>query len=84
MNPSSLPGPNLPPSSRLDPEATRFVTPPTTTTSMYVDASKTVLLQTAHAVVYNLQGSQSSLEVRGVLDAGSQRSIQQGKPVSIK
>ena len=31
---------------------------------MYVDASKTVLLQTARAVVYNPQGSQSSLEVR--------------------
>ena len=34
-----------------------------TTASMYVDASKTVLLQTARAVVYNPQGSQSSLEV---------------------
>ena len=73
-NPSALPNPNPPSPSRLDPEATPFVAPSTTTASMYVDASKTVLLQTARAVVYNPQESQSSLEVRAVLDAGSQKS----------
>ena len=73
-NPSATSNPHPPPPARLDPEATPFVAPPTTTASMYVDANKTVLLQTARAVVYNPRGSQSSLEVRAVLDAGSQRS----------
>ena len=73
-NPSATSNPHPPPPARLDPEATPFVAPPTTTASMYVDASKIVLLQTARAVVYNPRGSQSSLEVRAVLDAGSQRS----------
>ncbi len=41
---------------------------------MYVNASKTVLLQTARALVYNPDAPQYPLEVRAVLDAGSQRS----------
>ena len=60
---SANPNPNPSPPSRLDPEATPFVVPPTTTASMYVNASKTVLLQTARAIVYNPQGPQSTLEV---------------------
>ena len=71
---STVSGSNSAPSPRLDPEATPFVAPPTTTTSMYVNASKTVLLQTARTSVYNPQEPRSSLEVRAVLDAGSQRS----------
>ena len=58
-------GPNL------DSAATN-VTP--TTASLYVDADKTVLLQTAQASIFNPQRSQASLQVRVVLDTGSQRS----------
>ena len=54
------------------PNAASFGAP--TTTSMYIDASKTVLLQTARALVYNPSAPQSTLEIRVVLDAGSQRS----------
>ena len=65
---------NQTPSQRLDPEAPTFVAPPAASTTMYVNASKTVLLQTARASVYNPQDPQLSLRIRAVLDAGSQRS----------
>lgn len=61
-----------PQTSSLNPNATSFVAPPTT--SMYVSAGKTVLLQTARVLVYNPDAPQSSLEIRAVLDTGSQRS----------
>ena len=56
----------------LNPEATPFTTPPTT--SLYVNANKTVLLQTARTIAYNPDTPQSALEVRAILDLGSQRS----------
>ena len=45
------------------------------TSSMhYVDAKVPVLLQTARACVYNTEQSQSAMEIRIILDSGSQRS----------
>ena len=55
---------------RLNPEATFYQT--TTATSLYVDASKAVLLQTARAIVCNPRSPGLSLEVRIILDSDSQ------------
>ena len=55
----------------LNPEAAAYKS---TSTSLYVDASNTVLLQTAQTVVYNLTAPQSPLQVRAILDSGSQKS----------
>ena len=70
--PSSNPGSAETPDSNttqaagLNPEASSFRPPPTTT--LYVDASQTVLLQTAQAQVYNPETPQSLQRVRAVLD----------------
>ena len=60
-------------SSGLNPNAATFTTPSTTTT-LCVDASKTVLLQTALADVYDPTNPQPTILVRMILDSGSQRS----------
>ena len=54
----------------LNPEVTTYTTP--TTTSLYVDSNKTVLLQTAQVFVYDPNKQQSPLEVRITLNSGSQ------------
>ena len=59
--------------SDLNPDAATYESRPTTT-SLYVDADKAVLLQTAQAIIYNPQKPQKSMKVRIVLDTGSQRS----------
>ena len=56
----------------LNPDATVYTATPTA--SLYVDADKTVLLQTAQADIYDLQKPQASMRVRVILDTGSQRS----------
>lgn len=56
----------------LNPGAAAYTATPTT--SLYIDTNKTVLLQTARAFVYNPYLPQSPLEVRVLLDGGSQRS----------
>lgn len=43
-------------------------------TSLCVNAKHTILLQTARAMVFNPEVPQSTMEVRIVLDSGSQRS----------
>ena len=50
--------------SDLDPNAASFAA-----TSMYIDANKTMLLQTARAPVYDPTASHSPREIRLVLDA---------------
>ena len=54
----------------------RFANPPATTdtTGLYVQASRGVLLQTARAIVFNPHQPDRSIEVRVILDSGSQRS----------
>ena len=56
----------------LNPNAASFTAIPTT--SVYIDANTTVLLQTARALVYNPDMPQFPQEIRMVLDPGSQRS----------
>ena len=60
-------------SSCLNLEAQPF-TPPTTT-SLYIDSSKAVLLQTPRAFVYNPSTRQGALRVRLLLVTGSQSSF---------
>ena len=60
------------PASNLNPGATSFQIP--TTVSMYIDSNKTVLLQTARTCIYNVNMPECSMEIRAVLDTGSQRS----------
>ena len=58
-------------SASLNPEAPPFQTP---TSTLYIGASKNVLLHTAQVVLYNPEKPNSTLNIRAVLDAGSQRS----------
>ena len=51
----------------------RFANLPVTT-GLYIQASRGVLLQTAQAIVFNPHQPDHSLEVRVILDSGSQRS----------
>lgn len=51
-----------------------YATGPSSTTSMYVDSGKTVLLQTARATVFNPLDPVRSMEVNLLLDSGSQNS----------
>ena len=68
-----------PPTTPLNPDAPTFtstqttVQPPTTST-LYTDASKTVLLQTAVAEVVNPRDHSRTLRVGIVFDGGSQKS----------
>ena len=62
-----------PTKSNLNPEATPFVATPTTT-CFSASTSKTVLLLTVRSVVYNPDVPHSNMEVRAILDLGSQRS----------
>ncbi len=55
---------------RLNPDAPTFPAPGTT--SLWVNTKRAVLLQTARTEVFNPAMPQSSLEVRIVLDSGSQ------------
>ncbi len=64
-----------PPQGRTPPNPEAQPFKPLTTTSLYVDSSKSVLLQTAQAVVYNPSTRQDSVRVRLLLDTGSQRSF---------
>ena len=64
--------PGQAPVSNLNPDATTFEIP--TTVSMYIDSNKTVLLQTAHTCIYNVNMPELSMEIQAVLDVGSQRS----------
>ena len=59
--------------STLDPSAPVFTSPPTST-SLYVDSSKAILLQTALVEAYNPGDSSVTLKLRIILDSGSQRS----------
>ena len=61
------------PSTRLDPEAPSY-TPTQTTNTFCSDKGRTVLLQTARAVVHNPSRPQISIEVRLLFDSGSQKS----------
>ena len=75
-NTSALPTPthsNTVTTSVLDPTAPVFNTPPTST-ALYVDSSKSVLLQTAVAEAYNPTNPSSTVRIRIILDSGSQRS----------
>ena len=56
----------------LNPQAVEYSPP--TTNSMYTSAGMAVLLQTARVQVCNLDNPQSPMEVRVILDGGSQRS----------
>ena len=56
----------------LNPQADAFA--PVTSTSMYTDNKTAVLLQTAQTQVYNPTCPQSPMEIRVILDGGSQRS----------
>ena len=58
--------------SNLNPDATIFQVP--TTVSMYIDSNKTILLQTARTCICNVNMPEYSMEIRAVLDTGSQRS----------
>ena len=60
------------PTKPLNPQVNTFS--PTTTSSMYAGTSSGVLLQTARTQIYNPDGLYSSLEVRVILDSGSQKS----------
>ena len=66
--------PASPPTSRpgLNPNAATFATPSTTT--LFVDTNKAVLLQTALADVYDPLNPQSTCKARMILDSSSQRS----------
>ena len=63
-----------PTTSNLNPEATPYTAPTTTTTCFSACANKSVLLQTARSMVYNPDIPQSRMEVRAIFDLGSQRS----------
>ena len=56
----------------LNPNAASFTTP--TTTSLLVGTKKTMMLQTARATIYNPTAPHPPLQVRMILDSGSQRS----------
>ena len=59
--------------STLDPSAPVFSSPPTST-SLYVDSSKAILLQTALVEVFNPCDPSLMLKLRVIMDSGSQRS----------
>ena len=60
------------PASGLNPHAVACTTPSSTT--LCVDTSKAVMLQTATADIYNPTCPESLVKVRNILDSGSQRS----------
>ncbi len=61
--------------SGLNPMAPPFSEPrPDPSTTLYVDASRTVLLQTAQTILYNPESPQTTIGARVILDPGSQRS----------
>ena len=57
----------------LNPNAPSY-NPPTTTSTLCSDQRKTILLQTARGVIQNPQKPQNLIEVRLLLDSGSQKS----------
>ena len=57
----------------LNPDAPSY-TPPATTSALCSDQQKTVLLQTARSVIQNPQRPRNLVEVRLLLDSGSQKS----------
>ena len=57
----------------LNPSGPEYI-PSTTDTTLYLKASRTVLLQTAVAEVYNLTDQTKRRSVRIVMDSGSQQS----------
>lgn len=59
--------------TRLDPAAPTY-TPTLTMNALYPDNQKTVLLQTARSILHNPSNPAASLEVRLLLDTGSQKS----------
>ena len=71
----TLLGLNVPPhaQSTLNPSAPAFTSPPTST-SLYTNANKTVLLQTALAEIGNPHDPTLLLNARIVMDSGSQKS----------
>ena len=62
-----------PTSTPLNPEAPPFTTTPTSS-NLCTDGMKAVLLQTARASIYNPAQPHRSIEVRALLDSGSQKS----------
>ena len=62
-----------PPVAALSPAAPSFQ-PPTTTSTLLVNARGPVLLQTARVKLFNPENPKRSIEVRAVLDTGSQQS----------
>ena len=59
--------------STLDPSAPVFTSPPTST-SLYVDSSKAILLQTALVEAHNPLNPSLTSRIRVIMDNGSQRS----------
>ena len=57
----------------LDPSAPIFTSPPTST-SLYVDSSKAILLQTALVEAYNPDDPSLTVKLRVIMDSGSQQS----------
>ena len=70
-SPRSLVKPNPANSTTLNPSATPFTS---TSSNLCSSKNKTVLLQTARAQIYNLSTPRHPVEVRLLLDSGSQRS----------
>ena len=58
--------------TNMNPAATPFQ--PSTSTALWTNSNRTVLLQTAQAIVFNLANPRKSRRVRIVFDCGSQRS----------
>ena len=59
----------------LNPQTPAFTSPPTSTsTSLYVDSSRAVLLQTAVTEAYNPTNPSLTMRFRIIMDSGSQRS----------
>ena len=56
----------------LNPSAPVFQSPPTST-SLYVDSSKAILLQTALVEAYNPDNPSLTVKLRVIMDSGSQR-----------
>ena len=65
--------PSLATPTKLDPEATAF-SPSVTTNALCSTQAKTILMQTARAIVYNPLKPKVTVEVRLLFDSGSQRS----------
>ena len=64
---------SVPDGTRLNPDAPLY-TPDVTTSTLWSDQGKTILLQMAHGVVQNPQNPWKFIEFRLLMDSGSQKS----------